>query len=176
MLIFHNVPLTVAIGLAGAVLAYNAYRRWKSQSLDPRSELRKEQESLRAALQALPAQLDSAKRLRMAAAEGSGFLESQAVQQWLGEFDIDSLELKMLESQLPAADSDYSELSELELDIRLVEILTLSLRADCLADKYRIGASANDRNRETPIDQAGSLSHPPVVRHPPLSLEAPSIR
>jgi hypothetical protein len=175
MLIFHNVPLTVAIGLAGAVLAYTAYRRWKSQSLDPRSELCKEQESLRAAMQALPAQLDSAKRLRTAA-EGSRFLESQAMKQWLSEFDIDSLELKMLESQLPAADTDYSGLSELELDIRLVEILTLSLRADCLADKYRVAPSADDRNRETPIDRAGSLSDPPGVRHPPLSLEAPSIR
>lgn len=176
MLIFHNVPFTLTIGLTGAVLAYNAYRRWKSQSLDPRSELCREQESLRAAMQALPVQLDSAKRLRTAAAEGSGFLESQAMKQWLGEFDIDSLELKMLESQLPAADTDYSGLSELELDIRLVEILTLSLRADSLADKYRVAPSANDRNRETPIDRAGSLSDPPGVQHPPLSLEAPSVR
>jgi hypothetical protein len=170
MLIFHNVAVIIA--MASAVLAYIAYRRWKSQSLDLPSELRVELESLRAAIEALPAQLDLAKRFRMAAAETAGFVASEAIQQWLSEFDIDSLEVTMLESQLPAADTDYSELSELELDIRLVEILVLSLRADSLADKYRVPAPANDRDRGAPVDQAGLLSDRAGVRHPPLSLGA----
>jgi hypothetical protein len=170
MLIFHNV--LVAVAMAIAVLAYVAYRRWKSQSPDLPSELCVELESLRAAIEALPVQLDLAKRFRMAGAETAGFAASEAIQQWLSEFDIDSLEVKMLESQLPAADTDYSDLSALELDIRLVEILVLSLRADSLADKYRVPAPASDRDRGAPIDQAGLLSDQAGVRHPSLPLGA----
>jgi uncharacterized membrane protein YccC len=180
MLIFHNVLIAVAI--ASAVLAYVVYRRWKgkSQRLDPLSELRAEQESLRAAIEALPAQLDFAKRSRTAA-EAAGLLRSEAMQQWLSELDIDLLEVKLLESHLPAADTEYADLSDMELDIRLVEILGLSLRADILADKYRAPLSAHDRDRESPIDHAGSLSEPAGVlsepagvRHSSLSLIAPS--
>jgi hypothetical protein len=179
MLIFHNVLIAVAI--ASAVLGYVVYRRGKGQRLDPLTELREEQEFLRATIEALPAQLDFAKRSRTAAAEAAGLLKSEAMQQWLSELDIDLLEVKLLESHLPAADTEYADLSDMELDIRLVEILGLSLRADILADKYRAPLSADDRDRESPIDHAGSLSEPAGVlsepagvRHPSLSLIAPS--
>jgi hypothetical protein len=172
MLIFHNVPVIIAI--LGALLAYTAYRRRRGQRLDPRSELREVQEYLRAAMQALPAQLDLAKRLRTAATEATESLESEATQQWLSELDSDSLEFKMLESHLPAAYAGDSDLSETELDIRLVELLALSLRVDRLADKYRVPPSADERDCESPTDRAGLLSDPAGVRHPPLSLGAPS--
>jgi hypothetical protein len=140
MLIFHNAPVVIAVVIVGAVLAYLAYlahRRWKDRRVDLRSELLKELESLRAVIEALPAQLDSAKRSRTAAAE-AGLLNSEAMQQWLGELDIDLLEVKLLESQLPATDTEYTGLSDMELDVRLLEIFGLSLRADSLADKYGV--------------------------------------
>jgi hypothetical protein len=184
MLIFHNVP--VAIAIVSAVLAYIIFRRRKGRRLDPRSELAEARQALRVAVEALPAQLDAAKRSRTMAAEATGLLKSAAMQQWLSELDIDFQEVKLLEAELPIADTDYPALSDMESDIRLLEIFALSLRADILADKYplalserialseRVALSEDDRDGETPIDQLDSLSEPPGVRHPPLSLSAPS--
>jgi hypothetical protein len=157
MLIFHNVPVVIAVAIASTLLAYAAYRRWKGPGTDLRAELREELESLRAAIEALPAKLDLAKRSRTAAAEATGHVKSAAMQKWLSELEIDLLEVKLLESQLPAADTDYADLSDLELDIRLVEILGLSFRADGLADKYRLPLPADDRERESPIDSGSAF-------------------
>jgi hypothetical protein len=140
MLGFQSLPagLLGAAAIAGTVLAHGAYRRWKGKGLDVCSELRKERESLRVALAALPQQLEFAKRSRAAAAEAAGSLRSDAMQQWQSELEVDLSEVQLLASQLPAPDIEYRNLSDLELDIRLVEILALSLRADCLADKYGV--------------------------------------
>lgn len=140
MLSFQDVSagLLAAVAIAGVLLMRGAYRRRKGRGLDLCSEVRKEHESLRVAVGALPAQLKSAKRSRTAAAEAAGVLRSEALQQWQAELEIDLLEVELLASQLPAPDTEYRHLSDMELDIRLVEILALSLRADCLADKYGV--------------------------------------
>jgi hypothetical protein len=140
MLSYQDVPagLLAAVAIAGVLLMRGAYRRRKGKGLDLCSEVRKEHESLRVAVAALPAQLESAKQSRSAAAEAAGLLRSEAMQQWRSELEIDLLEVQFLASQLPAPDTEYGNLSDMELDTRLVEILALSLRADCLADKYGV--------------------------------------
>ena len=40
-------------------------------------------------------------------------------------------------------DIDYAELSAGELELRLVEILALSMRADALAEKYHVSSADN---------------------------------
>jgi hypothetical protein len=139
MLSFQDVPagVLVVVAITGGLLARGAYRRWKGKGLDLCSEVRKEVESLRVVIAALPAQLELAKRSR-AAAEAAGLVRSEAMQQWQSELEIDLLEVHLLASQLPAPDTEYGHLSDMELDTRLVEILALSLRADCLAEKYGV--------------------------------------
>jgi hypothetical protein len=168
MLSFQSIPIAVAVAVAvTAYVAYVACRQIvKAARPDIRSQVREEQESLRAAIEALSARLDFEKQSRTAAAEAAGCLDSEEFRQWLNDLDIDSLEVKHLGLQVPAADTDYKDLSDMELDIRLLEILALSLRANCLAEKYRAWLPADDRNRERPIDQAGPIDQTGPVSEP----------
>src|SRR4029077_16350603 len=112
----HNIPAIVAVAVAGALIAYAAYRRSAKRVAqertagDLRSELRAEQESLRAAIEALPAQIDLAKRGRAAAARAAGNIASEGLQQWLCQLDLDLSEVELLKSQLSAVDSDHRSL------------------------------------------------------------------
>jgi hypothetical protein len=146
----HNIPAVLAGAVAGALIAYAAYRRsgkrmaQKQTAHDLRTELRAERESLRAAVEALSAQIDLAKRSRVAAAHAAGNVASEGLQQWLCELDLDLAEAELLRSQLPAADADYKALSDMDVEIELVEVLALSLRASPLTEKYRASISVSD--------------------------------
>ena len=63
------------------------------------------------------------------------------MQQWLCQLDLDLSELELLKSQLSPDDSDHKSISDMDVDIRLVEVLALSLRADAHA-QYEIRAFA----------------------------------
>jgi hypothetical protein len=159
----HNIPAVLAVAVAGALVAYSAYRRsairtaQKRTSHDLRSEILAEQESLRAALEALPAQIGQAKRSRTAAAQAAGNTAPEGLQQWLCELDLDLSEVEFLKSQLSAGDADYKSLSDMDVEIRLVEVLALSLRASALAEKYRRSISVQEANRESRNDDAEAL-------------------
>jgi hypothetical protein len=159
----HNIPAVLAVAVAGALVAYGAYRRsakrtaQKRTSHDLRSEIRAEQESLRAALEALPAQIGLAKRSRTAAAHAAGNAAPEGSQQWLCDLDLDLSEVELLKSQLSAADADTKSLSDMDVEIRLVEVLALSLRASALAEKYRASISVQETDRESLTDDAEAL-------------------
>jgi hypothetical protein len=150
MPILHNIPAVLAVAVAGVLIAYAAYRRSAKRMAqirtahDLRAELRAEQESLRAAVEALCAQIDLTKRSRVAAAHAAGNAASEGLQQWLGELDLDLAEAELLRSQLPAADADYKALSDMDVDIELVEVLALWLRVSPLTEKYRASISISD--------------------------------
>jgi hypothetical protein len=160
----HNIPAIAAVAVAGALIAYAAYRRSVQRMAqertagDLRSELRAEQESLRAAIAALPAQIDLAKRGRTAAARAAGNIESEGLQQWLCELDLDLSEVELLKSRLSTFDTDdHESISDMDVEIRLVEILALSLRAGALAEKYRASTSVQETDRESLTDDAETL-------------------
>jgi hypothetical protein len=160
----HNIPAIAAAAVAGALIAYAVYRRSAKRMAqertagDLRSELRAEQESLRAAIEALPAQIDLAKRGRMAAARATENIGPEGLQQWLCELDLDASEAELLKSQLSAADTDdQKSLSDMDVEIRLVEILALSLRAGALTEKYRASTSEQETDRESRNDDAEAL-------------------
>jgi len=161
----HNIPAVLAVAVTGALIAYAAYRRLakrtaqKRTAHDLRRELRAEQESLRAAVEALPAQIDLAKRFRVAAAHAAGNPASEGLQQWLCELDLDLAEAELLRSQLPAADADdYKALSDMDVEIELVEVLALSLRASPLTEKYRASISGSDASISVQETDGGSLT------------------
>ena len=160
MPIFSNSPAVVAVAaVAAAVLiAYAVYRRSiKRRSIERRThdlgaELRAEEGSLRAMLEALPAQIDLAKRSRTAPAHAQG--NTEGLQQWLGELELDSSEVELLRSQLSSLDSGDLSLSDVDAEIRLVEVLALSLRASALTAKYRASISEPERHlRETHLGE-----------------------
>jgi hypothetical protein len=159
----HNIPAVLAVAVAGALITYAAYRRSAKRTAqertagDLRSELHAEQESLRAAIEALPALIDLAKRSRTAAAHAAGNTGPEGLQQWLCELDLDVSEVELLKSQLPAADSDHKPLSDMDVEIRLVEVLALSLRAGALAEKYRASIFVRETDRESHADDAEAL-------------------
>jgi hypothetical protein len=149
-----NLQSILVTVIAGIAIAYLAYRRFpKDKRADTRSELRTQQESFRAAAESLAATLDMARRTRTAAAEEAGHCRSEALQRFFDEWDADWLEANQLALQVPAADTDYGALSDTDVDIRLLEILALSLRAHSLVDKYRASSAAADEDcGEPPYD------------------------
>jgi hypothetical protein len=163
MSILHNIPAILAVAVAGFLVSYAAHRRsakrtaQKLTSHDLCSEIRAEQESLRAALEALPAQIGLAKRSRTAAAHAAGNTAPEGLQQWLCELDLDLSEVELLKSQVSAADADIQSLSDMDVEIRLVEVLALSLRAGTLAEKYGASISVQGTDRESRNDDAESL-------------------
>ena len=118
-----------------------------------RPELLTELASLRAAVETLPALIDLAKRSRKAAAHAAGNKATEGLQQWLSELDLDLSEAELLRSQLSAADADRS-LLDMDVEIKLVEVLTLSLRANALAEKYRATISVHEMDGESLTDGA----------------------
>ncbi len=126
--------ITVSLAIAGALSAYGAYGKFKkSRYRDLRAELCEERESLRSVIESLPAHLEQAKRSPAGGAE--------SIRQRLSELEVDLLEAKLLGVELP--EIDYADLSAGELELRLVEILALSIRANALADKYQITFGEN---------------------------------
>ena len=159
----HNIPAVLAVAVAGALIGYAAFRRSAKRMAqersagDLRSELCAEQESLRAAIEALREQMGLAKRARTAAARAAGNIGPEALQQWLCELDLDLSEVELLKSQLSAADADTKSLSDMDVEIRLVEVLALSLRASALAEKYRASILVQETDRESLTDDAEAL-------------------
>jgi hypothetical protein len=155
--LFPNTSAIIAAALAGALIAYAAYRgsaKRKAQkwtALDLRAELRAEQESLRTAIEALPAQIDLARQSRAATAQGTA--NTGPVEQWLHELDLDLAEAELLRSQLSEAESDHQALSDMDAEIKLVEVLALSLRASTLADKYRSSSGAVADNADSLLQE-----------------------
>jgi hypothetical protein len=150
---FPSIPIPIAVtGAAIAYLVYRVYaRRARRNNRKLYAEVCKERESLHCVVAALPEQLESARRSRMVA----------------GEIEADLAEAKLLGSQLPAADVDTTDRSEMELDIKLAEILALSIRANRLADKYSRASldktsldisSDDDLDAKSLFEQAASLS------------------
>ncbi len=119
-----------------------------------RTEVCKEREALCSVIEALPEQLESAKRSRIAAVRTRGPSSLEATRRWLEELELDVAEAKLFESQLPAADADGADHSGMELDIHLADILALSIRANRLVDKYRRAVTEAQTSQD---DSAGKI-------------------
>jgi hypothetical protein len=160
--------MIVAAAVAGALLAYAAYGKFKkSRCSDLRSEVSEERASLRSVIEALPARLELAKQ----SPEGS----AESIRARLSELEVDLLEAKLLGVELP--DIDYAELSAGELELRLCEILALSMRANALAEKY--GVTCADADDAEPADELASPENAELAlaarhAHPAMLLAAPS--
>jgi hypothetical protein len=191
MLSLHSIAIPIAV--AGAALGYLVFRicmhrarraRHERYTLKLRTEVCKEREALGSVVEALPEQLESAKRARIAAIRTRGRSSLEATRQWLEELELDLAETKLLESQLSAADTDSNDYSGMELDIQLAEILALSIRANRLADKYRRAVteaetSQDDSSRqgldaEKLFDPTASLPAQARAQHAAMSFIAPS--
>jgi hypothetical protein len=173
MLSFQSIPASLAIG--GGVIAYLAYRRAAGgRRIDLQGEVAKERDSLISLAETLPELIKMAKQSRIALADSQGHLGSEAMQQWLDELEVDVAEAKLLSSQVPAADFEPTHRSVMELDIKLVEILAVSIRANRLADKYRLSLSADEADSRRLLDQSKRSVEPPPALEPSMSLVAPS--
>lgn len=139
MLNFHSIPLPIA--LAGAALPYLVWRLYANRARGDRRELSaeigRECASLRGVVEALPELLESARRLRVGC-----------------ELEEDLAEARLLKSQLPEADADSADGAGMDLDIKLAEILALSIRANRLSDKYRGAASEDHSSAEVRAQHA----------------------
>lgn len=142
MSIFHNYSAVLGTAAAGALIAYAlaayaASRRSSHHEVRAlRAEVSAERESLRAMLEALPAQIERAKRSRIATARVASHTNEEESLRWLDEVELDLSEVERLR-QLSEDPPDDNSLPDMEVEVKLVEILSMSLRADALTEKYR---------------------------------------
>jgi hypothetical protein len=165
----------IPIVIGGVVIAYVIYRRLAGARLmDPRLEIRHELESLRRVAESLLPQINLAKRSRLAIAEAKGLSGSEATRLWLCELQSDLAEAELLASRVPSTDMPADDRLAMGLEIRLAEILDLSIRANTLAEKYRLSlcADAADSARLSP--QAASPPEAAPALQPGMSLIASS--
>ena len=168
MLNFHSIPLPIV--LSGAAIAYLVWRlyanRVRGDGRKLSAEIGQECESLRRVVEALPELLESARRSRVGC-----------------ELDVDLAEARLLKSQLPETGGDTVDGSGMDLDIKLAEILALSIRANRLWDKYRRAASEDhsladcppqDLEEEGLFEQAASLPAQVHAQHAAMSFIGPS--
>lgn len=172
MLNFESITASLAIG--SAVIGYLAYRLMtRDRGVDLHGEVTNERASLRCVAERLPELMRFAKQSRIASAESQGLLGSEGMQRWFCELEIDLAEAKTFGSQVPESDIEPTDLV-MELDIRLVEILGLSIRANRLADKYRLALSVDEAQSTRLLEHSRSLAEPPLALKPSISLVAPS--
>ncbi len=170
MLGFQTILISCAT--AGAAITFGAYRLSgkRSRRTELLHEICEERECLRRVMAALPEQLEMAKRSRIAAEATMGCATSEATGRWLSELEADLKDVIALESRLPPAEVNDPDQTGMELDLRLVEILTLSIRANRLADKY-------SNSSQPDADEAGAQfdlpADPARVLQPSLSAIAP---
>jgi hypothetical protein len=154
MPILSNISVVVAFAAAGALISFAAYRRAaKRKANHVRAELRAEQQLLCAAIESLRTTIDMAKQSWSAGADAA-ITGTGELPQWLQELDFELSELELSRSQLPAGDSDSEPLSDIDVDIKLVDVLALSLRVNTLADQYRDSISDLEAECETVDDDA----------------------
>ena len=164
--------ILVSCATAGAVIAYGTYRlSGRNERAELIDEICEERESLRRLLASMPEQFELAKRTKWAPAEGADLATSEAAGQWLSEIETDLADATALESQLPPAEVDGADQTDMQLELRLAEILSLSIRANRLAEKYRLSPRANESASELDHFEALELPHP---LQPSLSAIAPT--
>jgi hypothetical protein len=169
------LSLQIPFAIGGAVIAHVVWRQLASaRRADPRDEIRNELESLRGATAALPAQMHLARRSRMAVAEAKGLLGNETTGLWLSELQADLAEAELVAAQVPSTDICLDDHSVMGLEIRLAEILALSIRANRLAEKYRLSLCADAAGSERLSPQAESPAEPTAALQPSISLIAPS--
>jgi hypothetical protein len=160
--------ISILLVVAGVAIVYFAIRlfakRVRRDQRHLRAEVREERDALLCMIEGLPQQLESAKRSRMAVAP----------QQWLDEMEADLAEAKLMGSQLPAADTEDADRSGMDLDIKLAEILALSIRAIRIADKYGLPLTeehpAGLGAAESLFEQAASLPAQARAQHAGVSV------
>jgi hypothetical protein len=136
-------------GIAGAVLAFFAFRRTgQLKSLDLRLELRRTEATLQSEILSLVPLLERAKvsRTRLAAAQGS--FHSGATKHWLSQWDLDVLEANSLTEGASVLDADCTKFSHAQLETRLITVHKLQGQVSTLSNKYKSSLAADDLGRE----------------------------
>lgn len=146
--------VAVVTGAAGMVTGLISLRRTnKIKALDLRLELAKAVADARRSCETLPDLIAEAGRSRLAILSARGRLRSGAQVTWESAVATDRATLAELAGQLPAAVTDYRDLSPEALETRLVEIHTLTTRLGELRVRYTT-ALADDDNTRRDLERA----------------------
>jgi hypothetical protein len=136
-------------GIAGAVLAFFAFRRTgQLKALDLRLELRRTEATLQLEILNLIPLLEQAKlsHTRLAAAQGS--FHSGATKHWISQWDSDVLEANSLRDGASVLDADCTKFTQAQLEARLINVHKLQGQVSQLTDKYKKSLAADDVGRE----------------------------
>jgi hypothetical protein len=146
-IIFQIISSLISIG--GATMGFIAYRRSGSmKALDLRIELQKQLQILRQAVDGLPMLITDAQRSRtnvVSTGRGGG---KGALMGWTTQADIDRKGASDLQTEIPPEDTKLSKLSVVELEQKMIEVHSLNLRANAIANRYRASLAADDVTRD----------------------------
>ena len=135
-------------GVSGSVMGFIAYRHAKQiKALDLRVAVRAADARIRAALDALPQQLNQANRSRRAVLAAIGLGMSSALERWDRELQEDQKALAVLATARPPEDA-YATASLEQLEAALVRATEQLLCIEVLQGKYRRATDDDDRKRD----------------------------
>jgi hypothetical protein len=143
---FQSISILISIG--GAIVGIIAYRRSGSmKALDLRIELQKQLQIVRRLIDGLPMLIIEAHRSRanvLSTGRGGG---SGALLAWKTQADIDVGAAKGLALELPPEDAEFSNCPVGDLEKKLLDIHSLSLRANAIAGRYRSSLDKDEATR-----------------------------
>lgn len=135
-------------GVSGAIMGYRGYRQsGRMKTIDLRLQLRKEESTLQAGVDDLPGLLDRAKKSHEAILSAIGLSQSGVMTKWLEDWGKDSTQLDLIKSTLPPTDNSYDDLTYTELESKLVDVHSLSLKKMQLQEKYNAILVADEAQR-----------------------------
>jgi hypothetical protein len=142
-------------GVFGAYMGVLNYRRTsRLKTLDLRLELRKRAADLASAWRGLPGAIEHANGSRFAVRVAQGRARGGEMEAWTQQLTADLAAVRALQSRVDTSDNKYDQLTEHELEDKLVEVHGLTATVNQYADKYRAALAADDRDRERIADNA----------------------
>ena len=116
-------------GIGGLTVSWVTYRRVDRQKTsDLRLELRKLLVETKHALSVLPGFIKTVSASRIAASSARGVVNTGAIAQWNQQLRNDQTVVRELQSQLYAVGEDFTECSSADLEMKLVDVLSVQAK------------------------------------------------
>ncbi|MGY4728279.1 MULTISPECIES: hypothetical protein [Burkholderia] len=143
----------MATGISGAVMGYLGYRRSNQiKALDLRLALQKDLGEARESITTLRQLMADAEGSRKATLAARGLGRSGALMVWEKALELDRAEVTKISAAIPRESSDFSAMSEKQLESEIIAAHKIKTCLSTLVEKYR-GELATDADSRRQIGQ-----------------------
>lgn len=146
-------------GISGAIMGYVAYRRSNQiKALDLRLALRKDLGEARESITTVRDLMVSAAGSRRATLAARQLGRSGAMDAWEQALEADRAEVTKIAAAIPHEGTDFSAMSEKQLESEIIAAHKLKTSLSTLVEKYRSEVAADDDARRQIGQQATAIA------------------